>query len=261
VKPQASYRGIHAAIYDALYAAKPYAEEAAFVARRFAAHGVAPGARLLDLACGTGSHALALAALGYDVTGIDNSVDMLARAISKVPGPSARVRFTAADLPSINLGEARFEAATCLFNSIGYLRTDMAIRSTFERVHSALSGAGMLFIEFWHAPAMIAHHEPLRVRRLETPRGEIVRIAETSIDREASVAQVAYSIYDLDRAGHYSRHDEVQVNRFFTQGEMDRLLTAGGFRALEWFAGFSESAALDERAFSLTVLAKAETKE
>jgi cyclopropane fatty-acyl-phospholipid synthase-like methyltransferase len=42
--------------------------------------GLAPGARLLDLCCGHGRHAVPLAQLGYRVTGLDLSRTLLARA-------------------------------------------------------------------------------------------------------------------------------------------------------------------------------------
>src|SRR5947208_17095610 len=51
-----------------------------------ALHGFAPdGHRALDLACGTGTVALALARRGWELTGLDCSPAMLARAAAK-PG-------------------------------------------------------------------------------------------------------------------------------------------------------------------------------
>src|SRR5262245_10890922 len=55
-----------------------------------------PGMRVLDLGCGTGEDALALAAAGIAVHGIDVSSGMIARARSKAAAqrvPAERVRF------------------------------------------------------------------------------------------------------------------------------------------------------------------------
>ena len=75
----------YAAYYDLLYRDKDYAGEAAYV------HGLirryAPGARdILELGCGTGRHAEALMDLGFRVTGVDRSGEMVARARERAAG-------------------------------------------------------------------------------------------------------------------------------------------------------------------------------
>src|SRR5579875_3067211 len=59
----------------------PTKDEAAFLAD---ALGLTPGARVLDVPCGGGRHALELAAQGCRVTGVDISADFLdaARALA-----------------------------------------------------------------------------------------------------------------------------------------------------------------------------------
>jgi ubiquinone/menaquinone biosynthesis C-methylase UbiE len=70
------------------------------------------GLQLADIGCGTGRHALRLAAAGADVTAIDFSEAMLARARSK-PG-AERVRFIAHDLAEpLPLQSAGFDRVTC----------------------------------------------------------------------------------------------------------------------------------------------------
>jgi SAM-dependent methyltransferase len=49
-----------------------------------------PPARVADLGCGTGTLSLLLADEGYDVTGVDVSPEMLARARRKAPGVDFR---------------------------------------------------------------------------------------------------------------------------------------------------------------------------
>ncbi len=53
-----SYRGRHADLYDIFYAEKPYAAEANFVKSRFEMFDVPPAAEVIDIACGTGRHAI-----------------------------------------------------------------------------------------------------------------------------------------------------------------------------------------------------------
>lgn len=73
--------------------------------------GVTPGARLLDIGCGTGRHALELSSRGFLVTGIDLSQGMLDVARSK-PGAESVAWFNA-DATTFDLGKT-FDAAYCL---------------------------------------------------------------------------------------------------------------------------------------------------
>jgi SAM-dependent methyltransferase len=66
---------------------------------------------LLDVGCGTGSYTAALAELGWDVTGVDVSKDMLRRAETK------GVRTVHADATSLPFEDAAFDAAVSVFTN------------------------------------------------------------------------------------------------------------------------------------------------
>jgi SAM-dependent methyltransferase len=220
----ASYQGLHARYYDALYADKPYAEEAAFV------HGLlgAPGGRLLDVACGTGRHAAAFAQLGYQVTGVDLNPALIDHGRSNVP----EARFEVADMRDLDLGE-RFDAVTCLFDAIGYPLTNDGVIAALRAIARHLEqDRGRDAIEFLHAPAMLAGARPVGVRRVALDGGgTLVRVAETALDPATQTMRVAYELIELRPDGTYERTDEIQGNRFFGIEEMRALLELAGLRA------------------------------
>ncbi|MGN1059684.1 MAG: class I SAM-dependent DNA methyltransferase, partial [Clostridia bacterium] len=77
MKPMnSSYQGF-AHLYDALTFDVDYEKIADFIRSRLQENGLTAGL-VLDLACGTGSLTLALAARGYEMLGADASQDMLA---------------------------------------------------------------------------------------------------------------------------------------------------------------------------------------
>src|SRR5688572_22388311 len=74
-----SYAGRHAELYDLFYAEKPYEAEAAFVGQCLREYSTGPTNKLLEIACGTGTHALQLEKRGYQILATDYSVAMLER--------------------------------------------------------------------------------------------------------------------------------------------------------------------------------------
>lgn len=68
-----------------------------------------PAGSLIDVGCGTGGYAAALAERGWDVTGVDVSEDMLRRAEAK------GVRTVRADAAALPFADASFDAAISIF--------------------------------------------------------------------------------------------------------------------------------------------------
>jgi ubiquinone/menaquinone biosynthesis C-methylase UbiE len=235
----AFYLDRYAELYDLFYRDKPYRDEAAFVAACLQERGVAPGSRLIELACGTGRHAQELAAAGYRVTATDISPDMLAVAQRRPNSGRAPLEFVEADMRTVPLGDATFDGAVSFFDSIGYLQTNDAIVETFRNTRRLLRPNGVMMFEFWHAAAMLRSFDPTRVRRWRIDGSEIVRISETSLDVERQVAHVAYEIIERDAAGAVRSSRETHTNRYFLVQEMAALAALGGLTPLAWYAGFS----------------------
>ncbi len=135
-----------ASVYDAIYAELPdYAADVELVHQLIQARR--PGSSsLLDVACGTGRH-LELLRGRYDVAGLDASEQMLAIARTRLPG----VPLYRADMAEFQLGRT-FHAVTCLFSSIGYVRTVDRLRMAAERFAAHLQPGGVLIVEPWLTP-------------------------------------------------------------------------------------------------------------
>lgn len=254
-----THQGRNAELYDLFYADKPYDHEARFVHECMKRYAARPARRLLELACGTGRHARALAALGYDVVATDYSEPMLACARRGQDAPGAApVSFVRQDMRALELAPPPFDAAVCLFDSIGFVQTNEAVAQVLDGVHRHLRPGGLFVFEFWHAPAMLRRYEPVRVRRWPTPQGEIVRIAETRLDVAHGLAEVRYTIFEPGADGRFHGTQETQVNRYFLVPEMAGWLSAAGFRALAWFGGFDFAAAVTEDAWHVVAVARAD---
>jgi len=253
-----SYLGRHAELYDLFYADKPYAAEAAWVDAVLREFVEPAPRRVLELACGTGRHAVELSRRGYQVTATDYSPDMIAQARRKAGDAPSPIEFLVADMRSLDLGDAAFDAVICLFDAIGYVQTNEAVGAVLAGVRRHLRSGGVFVCEFWHAAAMIAHYEPVRVRRWALADREIVRIAETRLDVARQLGHVSYTVLELLADGRYERLDETQINRFFLVQEMSSHFERAGLSPPKLFAGFSRDETITSATWHVLAVARRE---
>jgi len=251
-----SYSGRHAELYDLFYADKPYAAEAAFVDQCLTHYSVGPANRLLEIACGTGTHAFHLEKPERQIIATDYSEGMLRRAKQKAIEKHSRVEFQLQDMTQLAVSTEMFDAVICLFDAIGYVRTNEALSRTFHGVHKHLRPNGLFIFEFWHAAAMLRHYDPVRVRRWKTDNSTVLRISETTLDAANQLSSVAYSIYELNDDGTYSSLTETQVNRYFLLQEMSAWLSSTGFTAVKWFAGFTDDEVISDETWHIVAVAR-----
>jgi SAM-dependent methyltransferase len=226
------FQGLHARHYDLIYAAKPYAEEARFVHELL---GGTPG-RLLDVACGSGRHAIEFARLGWSVTGVDYSAELLERARANVAEAGFEIAFHEQDMRALDVPGGPLDAVTCLFDSIGYVQSNDGVVAALAGMRRA---GARVAVEFLHAPAMLAHADPVRVRRWELPGGgELLRISETEIDPAAMTMHVSYELVELGADASYERGSERQSNRFFGLEEMRALMALAGLEVERFAAAY-----------------------
>lgn len=84
---------------------------------------LAPGACLLDVGCGHGKYAIALAQRGVDVTGVDFAAPLLARARELATAAGATASWIRADMRSLPLRSASMHAGL-LFDAFGFFETE-----------------------------------------------------------------------------------------------------------------------------------------
>ncbi|MEB3196284.1 MAG: class I SAM-dependent methyltransferase [Candidatus Sericytochromatia bacterium] len=116
-----------------------------------ALHRIRPG-RVLDLACGTGAVAVALARRRFEVTGVDGSAAMLARARMRAERWNTRVCWQQADLTRLperaELGAPEgFDLACCFYDSLNHLTDPEAFQSALCEMRRVLRVGGHLLFD------------------------------------------------------------------------------------------------------------------
>ncbi|MDO8303036.1 MAG: class I SAM-dependent methyltransferase, partial [Sedimentisphaerales bacterium] len=212
--------------------------------------------RLLELACGTGGHAFELEKLGYQIVATDYSEDLLTVGRQKAARANSKIEFRFQDMRTLSLPEDAFDAAYCLFDSIGYVQTNSAIRQVLNGIHAHLKPDGLFVFEFWHAAAMLRNFEPHRERRWKTDDGELVRGSSTRLDVAKQLAEVSYDIEHIGRNGSSHHLQETQINRYFLVQEMSAFLEDNGFIPLEFLPAYEKDSAIDENTWHILAVAR-----
>lgn len=217
----------YARYYNLIYRDKDYEAEAGFVMDQLAAIECRP-TEILDLGCGTGRHAAALADSGCNVHGVDVSERMIA--IARDHQTSSRVRFEVGNIRTWRTA-ARFDAVISLFHVISYQTDYSELAAAIETAHVHLKPNGAFLFDFWYGPAVVTSPPTVRVKRIDDGDVEVIRFAEPEHDRNENRVVVKYTVLVLDKQSRtVSEFQESHRVRYWFLPELDMMLNKSGFR-------------------------------
>jgi SAM-dependent methyltransferase len=194
------------------------------------------GARLLDVCCGTGRHSIALRRRGLRVSGVDSSEALLRLARERAERVGAFPSWVRGDARELPLKSASFDAALCLFNSIGYGTDSEAVAMLRE----ARRCAPALLLETAHRDEHVRTTGPGGV--FEWAERDGVRVlAERWIE---AIPGVSRAIFRIQREG---KPDVVKDfrHRLYTATELVAMLRKAGYERIECYGDY------DRRPFAI----------
>lgn len=228
---------VEAEFYD--YCWSSFVEDIEFYKKRLGRPG-----RVLDLMCGTGRVALALARAGWEVDGVDESPEMLRVARSKWRSQSSgvrrRVRFHRANLADFRL-PTRFDAALVAANSFPLTLNRRDRIRALNNVRHHLKDSGKLIIQI-DTPRSYesarAGNPILQVFRLNNGARWYVRSLAESFVRPSLVRGLTAHMV-INRSGRTeARATSETLTRVLSVSELTRELRDAGFDIGDLFGGY-----------------------
>ena len=202
------------------------------------------GAALLDLACGTGRHALEMARRGFETTGVDVSAERILFAQNEARKLGlTNCRFIRCDLRELHL-PAGYGWAYSFFNTFSLFTDNDDLLRILRRTRSSLEEGGRLVIHLGSLWAYIAEGT-FRDNRHEGTinRGSLIR-KEEGITRISRIN----NLYRHDRVVQYIRdgveyppEEQPVLQRIFSINEWDLLCRLSGFRIDRVFSAMDVS--------------------
>ena len=208
-----------AEFYDLLYAEEKEHVAEVTLLTAIIRERIPDAASLLDVGCGTGSHARAFIDAGFRVDGIDLEPAFVAIAREKC----SEGRFYQGDMTMLDLPD-RYDVVTCLFSAIGYVRTESQLRASIAGMRALLRPNGLLIVDPWFEPGQLTHGW------ISTLIGKadsltVCRMSRTLIEGVESRLECEYLI---GRTTGIERRSEVHTLGLFTQAQMESAFAAAG---------------------------------
>ena len=180
------------------------------------------GSRLLDLCCGTGQLARELLSLGYLVTGLDGSKEMLEFAKGNAPG----AEFMLEDARTFHLAPV-YRAVVSTFDSLNHIMSHEELSQVFINVKSSLVPAGVFLFDLnmeegykrrWRGSfAIVEENQVCAVR--------------SSYKEHDKIGQMDITIFTHENG--WQRTDTRLVQRCYSEKEVKSFLKSAGFEGTQ----------------------------
>lgn len=208
-----------AGYYDAIYSEKDYAGEADVLSHVIEQYLRSDQRRLLDVACGTGRH-IEYLKRNFEVEGFDISPELLEIAAHRNP----EIPFHCGDMVSFDLNK-KFDIVTCLFSSIGYVKTLDRLNQAVHSMRKHLVSGGLLILEPWFIPDAWV---PNTVHSLFVDEIDfkLARINTSLVEGHVSVLDLHHLVGTPQETIYFVEHHELGL---FESGEMLDAYHRNGF--------------------------------
>ncbi|WP_101509680.1 class I SAM-dependent methyltransferase [Thermotoga sp. KOL6] len=216
------------------------------------------GNKVLDVACGEGTFAVAIAKQGFEVVGVDISEEMLKFAKKRAKKEKVSVVFLRKDMRNLDFQE-EFDIATCWFDSLNYLLDYNELKATFEGVWNALKPGGVFLFDMntVYGLFMASQEGPIYIQQ----SGEnIFEVQDIEFDLESSVATFYVTVFERRKENLWERFDEIHREKGYKIKEIASALSTVGF-TFSFYEDLLKKTLLSRFTRRLWCVARKETKE
>lgn len=189
---------------------------------------------VVDLGCGVGRHSIPLSQLGFSVTGVDISKNILKIAKEKGKKMDLKIKFINQDIRNLKLEENICDSAICMWTTYNYLSTKKDLSNFLMKIHKILRREGILVLDAKNINKL----EDIRAysRTKEDNDKEVFLLIIKRILKNVQNGHYLYFIKNKDNQKIKFFHDE-ELAKFYSIDEIKQF-SKNKFKILDIFGDF-----------------------
>ena len=223
-----------ARVYDELMDNVPYEEWAQFILNLLQDRKITEGL-VLELGCGTGKLMSLLGKAGFDMIGVDNSVEMLQIAREKT---SQDFLYLLQDMREFELyGTVKAVISVC--DSVNYIIKKEELRKVFQLVNNYLDPEGLFIFDF---NTEYKYRELIGETVIAEDREDVSFIWFNEYDEDSHLNDIDLKVFVQEEGDIYQKFQEEHIQRGYTLDEIKQLLEESGLIFFEAYEEYTMQA-------------------
>jgi SAM-dependent methyltransferase len=189
---------------------------------------------VLDFVCGFGRHSIGLAKLGYNVEGFDIDEGSIKQAQALIKKQKlGNIKIYKQDSVTFNKKD-HFDAAICLYSSIGFL-DEKSNEKSFKNLFDSVNKKGRIILDLMNPDWAISKLKPYTEKRISFNKRDYLIKHNREILYNPVREKNTISIVDIAKG---KRYKTSYILRLYTFDELNKKIKENGFRVYKKFGSF-----------------------
>lgn len=224
-----------AKVYDELTQNVEYSRRAEYVSGLLLSYGIKDGT-VLDLACGTGSLSVELKKYGYDMIGVDASVEMLSIAQNKAYEENVDIMFICQYMQELEL-YSTVNAAVCSLDSLNHVIDKEDVQKTFYRLSEYIEPGGIFIFD---VNTVYKHKCVLGDNTFVYEYPDVFCVWQNNFNEEDNTVDISLDFFE-NCGENYKRYTENFTERAYEISDLKEMLSEAQFEVMDVFEELSHN--------------------
>jgi 2-polyprenyl-3-methyl-5-hydroxy-6-metoxy-1,4-benzoquinol methylase len=180
----------YADYYDALYKDKNYNKESQYIEKlinKFAGKKL----NILELGCGSGSHAFKLQKKGHNIVAIDRSREMIN--LAKKKDKHNKIQFLTRDLTKY-VSKKKFDVIILLFHVINFLESNKDLKMLAHNSNKNLKKNGIIIFDFINYDGVLSDKPKKKIKIVNQKKNRIIRETEPKLIKDKRIFNINFKM-------------------------------------------------------------------